>query len=119
MAETYKFPDEEGVDGPEKKVADTEFEIKIEDDAPPEDRNRAPLPDKIKEELDNDDLTEYGEKVQQRIKQLKKVWHDERRAKEAEIREKNEALKFAEAKHKENQELQKRLGMARKFSLLR
>jgi len=115
MAESYKFPDEEGVDGPQKKAADNEIEIKIEDDAPPEDRNRAPLPDKIKEELDNDDLTEYGEKVQQRIKQLKKVWHDERRAKEAETREKNEAIRFAESKNKEIQELQKRLGTGEKI----
>ncbi len=114
MAETYKFPDEEGKDGPNRS-AEPEFKIEIEDDTPIEDRNRQPLPDKIKDELDNDDLSEYSEKVQTRIKALKKAWHDERRSKEAEAREKAEAIKFAEAKHKENQELQKRLGTGEKI----
>jgi hypothetical protein len=66
------------------------------------------------EELDKDDLEEYSEKVKKRLSQMKKVWHDERRAKEAAAREKEEALKFAQAQYQENQRLKQRLGTGEK-----
>ena len=67
--------------------------IEEEDDTPVADRNRDPLPQNVVEEIENDTLEGYSERVKQRMAQLKKVWHDERRAKEAAEREKEEAIK--------------------------
>jgi hypothetical protein len=109
----YTFPDEIGEDGPSKnKPEDLLKDIKIEviDDTPPEDKGRQPLPKDIVEDLEKDDLDEYGEKVKKRLSQMKKVWHDERRAKETAAREKEEALRFAQQYYQENQQLRKRLG---------
>jgi len=85
--------------------AEPEFEIEEEDDTPPQDRNREPLPDKIKQELDEDDLSEYSDRVKQRMAQLKKAWHDERRAKESIDRERSEALRIAQGIIDENKKL--------------
>ena len=60
------------------------------------------------------DLEEYSDKVKQRLSQMKKVWHDERREKEAATREKEEALRFAQAKDNEIRELRQRLGAGEK-----
>ena len=109
--EEFKFPDEIPAD---KAEAEPEFEVKIEDDTPLEDRGRKPLPKDLVDELDNDDLEEYSEKVKKRLGQMKKVWHDERRAKEAVSREKDEALKFAQAQMDENRKLKQRLGTGEK-----
>ena len=64
-----------------------DFDIEIEDDTPKADRNRDPLPENIKEELEADTLDEYSDRVKNRMAQLKKAWHDERRAKEASERQ--------------------------------
>jgi hypothetical protein len=98
---------EEPVKEPPKQETKTEpeFEIEEEDDTPPQDRNRDPLPDNIKQELDEDDLSEYSDRVKQRMAQLKKAWHDERRAKEAEAREREEAIKYAQRIIEENNKL--------------
>jgi len=87
-----------------------ELKVQIEDDTPPEDRNRAPLPENIVEELEKDDLEEYSDKVKKRLGQMKKVWHDERRAKEAASREREEAMRFAQQAYEENKFLKQRLG---------
>ena len=92
-----------------KKEAKTEpeFEIEEEDDTPPEDRGRDPLPDKVKKELEEDNLEDYSARVKERMAQLKKAWHDERRAKEALDRERAEAVKYAQSIINENQKLKK------------
>ena len=111
----YKFPDEQ--EAPTKGEANNdteELKIEIVDDTPPEDRNRTPLPKKIVNDLDNDDLEEYSEKVKKRLGQMKKVWHDERRAKDAVSREKEEALRFAQQVYEENKQLKQRLGHGEK-----
>lgn len=90
------------------------FKVEIEDDTPPADRNRAPLPKNLVEELEKDDLEEYSDKVKKRLSQMKKVWHDERRAKEAAAREKEEALAFAQRAYEENRQLKQRLGAGEK-----
>jgi len=92
-----------------------EAEVEIKDDTPPEDQGRAPLPQHMVEELEKDDLTEYSEKVKQRLSQMKKVWHDERRAKEASQREKDEAIAFARQTYEENRRLKERLGTGEKI----
>jgi hypothetical protein len=82
-----------------------ESEIDVEDDTPPEDRGREPMPKEIVEELENDELEEYSEKVKLRLKQMKKVWHDERREKERVLREQTEALNAAQRLLEENRRL--------------
>ena len=66
---------------------DNKPEIEIEDDTPEADRGREPMPKELVEELENDELEEYSEKVKLRLKQMKKVWHDERREKERLMRD--------------------------------
>lgn len=88
---------------------DNKPEIDVEDDTPPEDRGREPMPKEIVEELENDELEEYSEKVKVRLKQMKKVWHDERREKEREAREKAEALAAAQRLLDENRRLKSTL----------
>lgn len=96
----FKFPDEQ----PEVKAdaAEDKLEIEIEDDTPEEDRNRQPMPKELVEELDKDDLESYDENVKQKLKQMRKVWHDERRAKEAAYREQQEAVALAQRALEEN-----------------
>lgn len=109
--EEFKFPDE--VDSTEQETqvsVGDDFKVEVVDDTPPEDRNRTPLPKKIVEELENDDLEDYSEKVKKRLGQMKKVWHDERREKERIAREKDEALRFAQQAYEENKALKQRLG---------
>lgn len=84
-------------------------DIEIQDDTPPEDRGREPMPKEIVEELENDELEEYSEKVKLRLKQMKKVWHDERREKERLQREQNEALAAAQRLLEENRYLKQNL----------
>jgi hypothetical protein len=88
----------------EAKVQD-ELDLEIEDDTPPEDRNRDPLPKEVIEEVENDDLTSYSDKVKTRLSQLRKMHHDERRAKEAADRERQEAIRFAQQLADENRKL--------------
>jgi hypothetical protein len=56
-------------------------------------------------EFAEDELTKYDEGVQKRIKHFTKGYHEERRAKEAAQREKDEALRFAQALSEENNRL--------------
>lgn len=101
--EDFKFPDEV------ENASD--FEIEIEDDTPPEDRNREPLPKDIVNELEEDELENYSEGVKERLKQMKKVWHDERREKEQALREQQEAIAYAQRMQEENKALKGRLSV--------
>ena len=84
-----------------------EFEVTIEDDTPQEDRERDPMPETIVDDLESDELEEYSV---EKAKQLKKVWHDERRAKEAAEREREAAIAFAKKIMNENRALKQDLG---------
>ena len=107
----YRFPDEITEEKSQANQDDSDtIEVQIEDDTPPEDRGRKPLPKNVVEELENDDLDEYSEKVKKRLGQMKKVWHDERREKERAQREKDEALRFAQAREQEIKQLKQRIG---------
>ena len=88
----------------ETKADDIDLEI-TDDDIPVADRGKEPLPKEKVEELENDTLEDYSERVKQRMAQLKKVWHDERRAKEAADREREEAIKYAQHIAEENRKL--------------
>ena len=59
-------------------------------------KEREPMPQELVQELEQDELEDYSEKVKSRLKQMKKVWHDERRAKEAAFSERQAAEEFAE-----------------------
>jgi hypothetical protein len=106
--EEFKFPDEQEAEV--KAAPELEFEVKIEDDTPEEDRGRKPLSKRTVEELENEDLDEYSEKVKKRLSQMKRVWHDERREKERALREREEALRFAQMRDQEAKQLRERLG---------
>tara|TARA_R100000908_G_scaffold59497_1_gene36075 strand:+ start:340 stop:1296 length:957 start_codon:yes stop_codon:yes gene_type:complete len=88
---------EEVVETPE--AAEEEFEVVVEDDTPEEDRDREPMPEEIVDNLEKDELEEYSV---EKAKQLKKVWHDERRAKEAAQRERDAAVAYAKQQLEEN-----------------
>jgi hypothetical protein len=115
----FEFPDEKEVNTvsaeaqDEVKVEiDTEgdnVEVDIVDDTPAQDRDRKPLPKELVEELEKDEMTEYSERVKERMAQLKKVWHDERREKEAAAREREEAVRFAQSIIEENRRLKSSL----------
>ena len=89
--------EEEVVETPE--AVEEEFEIVVEDDTPEEDRDREPMPEEIVDTLEKDELEEYSV---EKAKQLKKVWHDERRAKEEAQRERDAAVAYAKQQQEEN-----------------
>jgi len=105
--EDFKFPDEQDASQVEQN---DDIQIEIEDDTPEPDRGRKPLPKDLVEELEKDDLEEYSDKVKKRLSQMKKVWHDERREKERALREREEALKFAQIREQEIRQLKTRIG---------
>ena len=84
-------------------------DIEVEDDTPEEDRGREPLPKEIVEELEKDELEDYSDKVKTRLKQMKKVWHDERREKERALREQQEAVNMAQRYRQEVEKLRNNL----------
>jgi len=103
--------EEEAVEQPtaEAEPEKDEPEIEVEDDTPEEDRGHTPMPKEIVEELEADELEDYSEKVKQRLKQMKKVWHDERREKERAMREQQEAIRAAQKILEENKRLKANL----------
>jgi len=91
-------------------VPEEAIEIEVVDDTPTGDQNRVNLSPRQVAEVENDDLAEYSEQARNRLGQLKKVWHDERRAKETATREREEALNYARAKDGEIKSLREKLG---------
>jgi len=107
--EEFTFPDEQV-----EKESASEIEFEIVDDTPEEDRNREPMPKAIVEELEQDDLSKYDEATKQKLKQMRKVWHDERRAKESAYREQQEAVELARRVVEENRRLKNTLASGEK-----
>ena len=112
--EEFQFPDEKSQESkgkPEELTAEVGgeapegFEVEVEDDTPPEDRGREPLPQNLKEELEKDELDQYDDSVKEKLKQMKKVWHDERRAKEEAYREQQEAIRLTQKLLDENKRI--------------
>ena len=102
--EAYEFPDEKEA----KAAAKDKFEVEIEDDTPPEDRGRKPMKEPVEDPTD-DELSSYDEKVQARIKKFTRGYHDERRAKEEALREREAAESYAKQVYEENKRLQQQL----------
>ena len=108
MAETaFKFPDEEVVNN--KETAGTEVEIEIVDDTPEEDRNRRPMKE-APVDVSDEELEQYSDSVKKRIQHFTKGYHEERRSKEAAVREREEAVNLAQNLVEENKRLQGSLG---------
>ena len=111
----FKFPDEQKeLSVRMDKSEDDDFELEIEDDTPPEDRGREPLPTSLKEELEKDDLEDYDDEVKQKLKQMRKVYHDERREKERASREQQEAIVLAQKLMEENKRMKNMLDVGGK-----
>jgi hypothetical protein len=102
--DSYEFPDEKA----EKAAAEEKFEIEIEDDTPPADRGRKPMKEPVEDPTD-EELATYDEKVQARMKKFTRGYHDERRAKEEALREREAAETFAKQVYEENKRLQQQL----------
>ena len=111
--DNYKFPDEEDVKDTESKGlpvdTDEEVQIEIEDDTPPQDKGRKPSQPEFVEQLEKDELDEYSAEAKKKIDGFRKIYHDERRAKEAAYREQQEAITLAKKLYEENKQLKNRV----------
>lgn len=95
-------------DTPSKgKKDDNEPEIEIVDDTPAEDRGRKPLDREVKDP-DDEELATYSAGVKSRISELTHARHDERRAREAAERERDEAMRAAQNLLAQNRALAQR-----------
>ena len=81
-----------------------EAEIEVVDDTPEQDRGRKPMEEPPKE-MSDDELAKYDESVRKRIQHFTKGYHEERRAKEAALREREEAVRMAQQIVEENKKL--------------
>jgi len=109
----FEFPDEAEAKGKEEappaeelEAKNTpEVEIEIEDDTPPEDRGRKPLPKELVEKLEVDELDKYSLEAKEKLVQMKKVWHDERRRADSSDRERQAAIDAAQRLMEENKRI--------------
>jgi hypothetical protein len=105
--EEFKFPDEKS-EGKTDKVefeVEGDTEVEVVDDTPPEDRDRTPMKEPPSEVTD-EELAQYSDGVKKRIQHFSKGYHEERRAKEAALREREEAVRLAQQLVEENKRLQ-------------
>jgi len=84
---------------------DYDLEVDVIDDTPEEDRGRV-APGSNSNNDHEDELKNVSQNVQKRIKKLKYDFHEERRAKEASSRLRDEAVAYAQKIHKENESLE-------------
>jgi hypothetical protein len=110
--EDFEFPDEKDAKAA-KAAEDDNFEVEIEDDTPAADRGRKPMKEPV-EDPTEEELASYDEKVQARIKKFTRGYHDERRAKEEALREREAAEAFARQVFEENKRLQQQLSTGSK-----
>lgn len=109
----FQFPDEEPAADEKKEVVaeetkeppktESEIEVEVVDDTPPEDRGKKPV--EPPPEVTEDELADYSDRVKKRIQHLSRGYHDERRKAEAAQREREEAIRYAQAQLEENQRL--------------
>ena len=82
---------------------DDEIEIEVVNDTPKADRDRTVS--EPPEEVTDEELEDYSDKVRKRIKHFSKGYHDERRAKEQAFREREELERYAQKLVEENKGL--------------
>ena len=109
----FVFPDEKEEKKPEPS---SELDIEVVDDTPEEDRNRTPMKEPP-EEVPDDELQNYSDSVKKRIAHFTKGYHEERRAKEAALREREEALRLTQSLMEENKRLQANVGQNQQVML--
>ena len=94
----------------EVQVEESSIELEIVDDTPEEDRGKPRRADDAEPQIPEDDeVANYSDSVQKRIKQLKYEYHEERRRKEEAARLQDEAVSYAKTIYEENQRLKKAL----------
>jgi hypothetical protein len=98
--EEFKFPDEV----PVIQDGSVEVEVEVVDDTPEADRGRAPMKE-APAEVTDDELSQYSDGVKKRIQHFSKGYHEERRAKETALREREEAVRLAQSLVEENKKL--------------
>lgn len=115
--EEFKFPDEK-VENKKDDTIDFEVEpdIEVVDDTPDEDKGRPPMKEPPAEVTD-EELAQYSEGVKKRIQHFSKGYHEERRAKEAALREREEAIRLAQNLMEENKKLQSSQGQTQQVLL--
>lgn len=117
--EEFKFPDETPVSTSEEKVdfeIENESEVEVVDDTPPADRGR-PAMKEPPQDVSDEELSRYSENVKQRIQHFSKGYHEERRAKEAALREREEAIRLTQKLLEENQKLQQSAGQSQQVAV--
>jgi len=104
----FEFPDEKEENlrkgGRVVTPEEDKPEIEVVDDTPEEDRYRTPMTENPQDPTE-EELASYSESVKNRFKHFTKGYHEERRAKESAQREKDEALRLAQAMYEENKKL--------------
>jgi hypothetical protein len=102
----FTFPDEveDKQSRAGSKVVEAEPEVEIVDDTPEQDRGRKPMEEPPKDVTD-EELSKYDEGVRKRIQHFTKGYHEERRAKESALREREEAVRLAQQVVEENKKL--------------
>lgn len=98
------MPQDEDMKEVDVEQEEGDIEIEVVDDTPEPDRNAKPATREIDDPSD-DELADYGEKVQKRMKELTFARHNERREKEAALREREEAVRIAQKLLDENKNL--------------
>ena len=114
--EEFEFPDEKEAKAKSADVAVAEeesFDVEIEDDTPRRDRGRKP-DDTPPEDPTEEELSTYDEKVQARLKKFTRGYHDERRAKEEAVREREAAERLAKQLWEQNRKLQEQVSLGSK-----
>lgn len=117
--EEFKFPDEKVEDKKDSKVefeVEGEAEVEVVDDTPDEDKGRPPMKEPPAE-VTEDELSQYSEGVKKRIQHFSKGYHEERRQKEAALREREEAIRLAQQLIEENKRLQSNQGQTQQVLL--
>lgn len=101
-------PDKDAKAAPKAKDDDEDVDIEVVDDTPKKDRDRKPS--KPPEDLTDDELEQYSEKVKKRLQHFSKGYHDQRRAAEQAAREKAELEAMAARLVEENKKLKGTVG---------
>ena len=113
MNDQFKFPDEIENETLTPEVEE-EIEIEIVDDTPERDRGKQPLNKEVADPTD-DEIANYSQNVQTRIKELTHARHDERRKAEAALREKQELERLTQQLLEENNNLKKNVNTGREI----
>ena len=86
-----------------KKIKAGELEIEVENDVPAKDRGRKKSDPPA--DVTDEELAEYNDRVKKRIQHFNKGYHDERRAKEEALRQRDELERYTRQVLEENQRL--------------